>query len=172
MKLRCDGSSPCSSCQRRNLVCNNERKSPSKGHELGSQKPPSDNKDTKSTRHDNYEQPSDRGSIKFLLNGGMDSFTEQFRLPPSTDRARGLEYHNQKGVEEAERSILEYPVRGSNQSIHQRRSSNRTQLPYHSSKTISSASFMVLLEIRIRSRTRTAAKLPTRHSYPRDRIRI
>lgn len=112
MKLRCDGSSPCSSCQRRNLVCNNERKSPSKGHELGSQKPPSDNKDTKSTRHDNYEQPSDRGSIKFLLNGGMDSFTEQFRLPPSTDRARGLEYHNQKGVEEAERSILEYPVKG------------------------------------------------------------
>lgn len=117
MKLRCDGSSPCSSCQRRNLECNNERKLPSKGHEPGSQKlspleNQSTNKDTKSTRYDSYEQPSDRGSIKFLLNGGMDSFTEQFRLPPSTDRARGLEYHNQKGFEEAERSIFEYPVKG------------------------------------------------------------
>ncbi|KAJ6113378.1 hypothetical protein N7523_006695 [Penicillium sp. IBT 18751x] len=48
-----------------------------------------------------YEQPSDRGSIKFLLNGGTDSFTEQFRLPPRGDRARGLVYHNQTGLEEA-----------------------------------------------------------------------
>lgn len=111
MKLRCDGSSPCSSCQRRNLECNNERKAPSKSHELGSQKLALDNKDSRSTQHEGYEKPSDRGSIKFLLNGGMDSFTEQFRLPPSTDRARGLEYHNQKGFEEAERSILGYPIK-------------------------------------------------------------
>jgi hypothetical protein len=48
-----------------------------------------------------YEQPSDRGSINFLLNGGTDSFTEQFRLPPHSDRARGLVYHNQTGLEEA-----------------------------------------------------------------------
>ncbi|KAJ5298301.1 uncharacterized protein N7443_006421 [Penicillium atrosanguineum] len=48
-----------------------------------------------------YEQPSDRGSIKFLLNGGTDSFTEQFRLPPRGDRARGLVYHNKTELEEA-----------------------------------------------------------------------
>lgn len=48
-----------------------------------------------------YEQPSDRGSIKFLLNGGTDSFTEDFRLPPRGDRARGLVWHNQAGLQEA-----------------------------------------------------------------------
>lgn len=35
------------------------------------------------------------------MNGGTDSFTEQFRLPPRGDRARGLVYHNQTGLEEA-----------------------------------------------------------------------
>lgn len=47
---------------------------------------------------DAYEKSSDRGSIKFLLNAGTDSFTEQFLLPPRSDRARGLEYHNQVGL--------------------------------------------------------------------------
>lgn len=43
--------------------------------------------------------PSDRGSIKFLLNGGTDGFTEDFLLPPRDDRVRGLEY-NRKGMED------------------------------------------------------------------------
>lgn len=55
------------------------------------------------------EQPSDRGSIRFLLNGGTDGFTERFLLPPRSDRARGLEYHTQKGLEETENSIMSYP---------------------------------------------------------------
>jgi Fungal specific transcription factor domain len=44
---------------------------------------------------------SDRGSIRFLLNGGTDSFTERWRLPPRSDRARGMQYHTQKELEEA-----------------------------------------------------------------------
>lgn len=111
MKLRCDGMSPCDSCKKRNIECNNERRPLLQGHEFGSNVfSPSENQ---STRADSEpaQHSSDRGSIKFLLNGGTDSFTEHFHLPPHTDRARGLEYHNQKGFEEAERSILGYPVK-------------------------------------------------------------
>ncbi|BCR89694.1 uncharacterized protein ACHE_50892A [Aspergillus chevalieri] len=110
MKLRCDGSNPCGSCQKRNVECVKEQKP-------GSQKSPLSDSQSTSTTHSAlaprniYEPSSDRGSIKFLLNGGTDSFTEHFHLPPHTDRARGLEYHNQKGFEEAEMSILGYPER-------------------------------------------------------------
>jgi hypothetical protein len=56
-------------------------------------------------KSDTYTQPpSDRGSIKFLLNGGTDSFTENFRLPPRSDRARGLDYYNRLDLDEAESS--------------------------------------------------------------------
>lgn len=56
-----------------------------------------------------YRQPSDRGSIKFLLNGGTDSFTEGFRLPPRNDRERGMAYHNQTALEEANTNGEIYP---------------------------------------------------------------
>ncbi|KAL3460587.1 hypothetical protein BJX64DRAFT_262575 [Aspergillus heterothallicus] len=98
MKLRCDGQSPCSSCVKRNLDCNKERKKLTSSPDAGS--------DTLSSKHEGYDRPSDRGSIKFLLNGGTDSFTEDFLLPPRSDRTRGLEYHQQK--EEAENSMLAY----------------------------------------------------------------
>ena len=114
MKLRCDGSSPCSSCEKRNLPCNNERKAEVKGearnHVLdggrayerwqpaGQELPAA----SASAARKTYGQPSDRGSIRFLLNGGTDSFTEQFHLPPRSDRALGVEYHNQIGLREAE----------------------------------------------------------------------
>lgn len=118
MKLRCDGMSPCNSCLKRNIECNNERKPLSQGHEFGPQVfTPSENQSTRAdsepVHRDSDEPSSDRGSIKFLLNGGTDSFTEHFHLPPNTDRARGLEYHTQKGFEEAESSILGYPVKES-----------------------------------------------------------
>jgi hypothetical protein len=45
---------------------------------------------------------SDQILIKFLLNGGTDSFTESFRLPPSCDRIRGMAYHIQKRSEDAD----------------------------------------------------------------------
>ena len=108
MKLRCDGLSPCSSCQKRNLHCNNDRKRSTDTLEL-------DSGSTPSTKREGYGSSSDRGSIKFLLNGGTDSFTEEFLLPPRSDRARGLEYQNQKGLQEAGRSMLGYRV-GSNQA--------------------------------------------------------
>lgn len=60
-----------------------------------------------------YEQPSDRGSIKFLLNGGTDSFTERFRLPPRSDRARGLVFHNKTEMEEAAEEAFPYNVQNS-----------------------------------------------------------
>ncbi|KAL2798489.1 hypothetical protein BJX66DRAFT_47757 [Aspergillus keveii] len=102
MKLRCDGQSPCGSCVKRNLDCNKERKKSTASPEIGS--------DTASSKHEGYDRPSDRGSIKFLLNGGTDSFTEDFLLPPRSDRTRGLEYHQQK--EEAENSLMAYPAEG------------------------------------------------------------
>ena len=107
MKLRCDGMSPCGSCQKKNIECNNGRKPLPQSHEHGLQaySPESQTAGTEPGPA-TYEPPFDRGSIKFLLNGGTDSFTEQFHLPPNTKRARGLEYHNQKGFEEAEKSIL------------------------------------------------------------------
>lgn len=37
----------------------------------------------------------DRLSIQALLNGGTDTFTETFNLPPCDDRKRGLQFHEQ-----------------------------------------------------------------------------
>lgn len=115
MKLRCDGMSPCSSCEKRGLECNNERKKQTNSHLASTNTfdtPRWDHGDSAngpgvaSTPPDDLVPPSDRGSIKFLLNGGTDSFTEQFLLPPRSDRTRGLEYHNQ--LEEAEQSRMTY----------------------------------------------------------------
>lgn len=58
-----------------------------------------------------YQPPSsDRGSIKFLLNGGTDSFTETFRLPPRSDRALSLNYHNRTGLREMQGYGLSYNI--------------------------------------------------------------
>ncbi|CAI7650837.1 unnamed protein product [Penicillium glandicola] len=54
------------------------------------------------------EPSSDRGSIKFLLNGGTDSFTENFRLPPRGDHTRSLDYHNTDGFEESQGTGFPY----------------------------------------------------------------
>lgn len=116
MKLRCDGQSPCGSCQKRNLACNNERIGG--GHlapDEGTRCPSCINPRLRTYKllgtpaiHESYApSPSDRGSIKFLLNGGTDSFTEDFRLPPRSDRARGLDYYNRLGLEEAQRKTVE-----------------------------------------------------------------
>lgn len=118
MKLRCDGQSPCGSCVKRNLDCNNERTS-HPGHaglDEGTKRhiqphPDGRLKDTESSPStaEMYEQPSARGSIKFLLNGGTDSFTEDFRLPPNTDRARGMVW----GLQEAARDTFTPNMQGS-----------------------------------------------------------
>ncbi|KAL4883948.1 hypothetical protein BJY04DRAFT_183566, partial [Aspergillus karnatakaensis] len=102
MKLRCDGQSPCGSCVKRNLDCNKDRKKRTAS--------PGASSDMSSVKHEDYDRPSDRGSIKFLLNGGTDSFTEDFLLPPRSDRTRGLEYHQQK--EEAENSMMAFQPGG------------------------------------------------------------
>ncbi|KAH2435519.1 hypothetical protein KXW35_004619 [Aspergillus fumigatus] len=105
MKLRCDGLNPCSSCQKRGIECNNERKKQVSNQGTGS--------DALAAKREDYEQSSDRGSIKFLLNGGTDSFTQQFLLPPRSDRTRSLEYHNKKSLEDAGSSILGYELKDS-----------------------------------------------------------
>lgn len=118
MKLRCDGQSPCGSCEKRGLQCNNERATKSKNPGLEEGMVGLDKFETTvshciestPTKSEMYEQPSDRGSIKFLLNAGTDSFTERFRLPPRSDRARGLEFHNQSGIEEAAEGVFPYNV--------------------------------------------------------------
>ncbi|KAJ5754169.1 uncharacterized protein N7511_008322 [Penicillium nucicola] len=118
MKLRCDGQSPCGSCQKRNLECNNERTAGPSIPEYGEGTPAAPIGVQQGTipihagppvKPQSYEPPSsDRGSIKFLLNGGTDSFTENFRLPPRSDRARSLNYHHRVDMEEAQRSGFSY----------------------------------------------------------------
>jgi hypothetical protein len=61
---------------------------------------------------EDYDQSSDRGSIQFLLNGGTDSFTEKFHLPPRGDRTRGMVYHTQTELEEATSPIIPYTLNG------------------------------------------------------------
>ncbi|KAJ5427329.1 hypothetical protein N7465_002399, partial [Penicillium sp. CMV-2018d] len=121
MKLRCDGRSPCGSCQKRNLMCNNE-------HTAGASHPGIEEGTTRfestwlqwnthtshievSMKPEICEEPSsDRGSIKFLLNGGTDSFTENFRLPPRCDRTRSLNYHNTNDLEESQGTGFPYSI--------------------------------------------------------------
>ncbi|KAJ5698973.1 hypothetical protein N7462_000978 [Penicillium macrosclerotiorum] len=101
MKLRCDGQTPCESCVKRNLTCTNARESVLKDSDFND----SGNSVSPKTI---YDPPSDRGSIKFLLNGGTDSFTEAFRLPPRSDRARGMVFHSQNGLEDAAEGAFAY----------------------------------------------------------------
>ncbi|KAL2007443.1 hypothetical protein VTN00DRAFT_8881 [Thermoascus crustaceus] len=107
MKLRCDGESPCSSCIKRNLKCNNQRRKLGKEGEPGKGSSPS--------KLEDYDASSDRGSIKFLLNGGTDSFTEKFHLPPRGDRTRGLVYHNQTGLKQPIDPAIPYTLDSSRQ---------------------------------------------------------
>lgn len=120
MKLRCDGASPCGSCVKRGLDCNNERLIRADAHhdlDDPMTRPPAHSMEdgsssfgSPSAKPEIFDQPSDRGSIKFLLNGGTDSFTEQFRLPPRDDRARGMEFHNQVGLQEAAGGMFPYSM--------------------------------------------------------------
>uniref|UniRef100_A0A093V3S5 Zinc finger protein n=1 Tax=Talaromyces marneffei PM1 TaxID=1077442 RepID=A0A093V3S5_TALMA len=101
---------PCSSCVKRNLACNNTGKHKNPRVEL----PPS----TENALLKNEElESSDRGSISFLLNGGTDSFTERFRLPPRSDRARGTLYHTQKELEEATSPANTYSLDGATPNL-------------------------------------------------------
>ncbi|CAG8057096.1 unnamed protein product [Penicillium nalgiovense] len=122
MKLRCDGQSPCGSCQKRNLTCNNERTA-GQSHlgieegtkileSTGLQWKTYTNRTEISVKPEipSEEPSSDRGSIKFLLNGGTDSFTENFRLPPRSDRTRSLDYHNTIGFEELHGTGVPYNI--------------------------------------------------------------
>jgi hypothetical protein len=55
---------------------------------------------------DNRLDPiEDRVSIKALLNGGTDTFTETFNLPPCDDRVRSLNFHHQQ-PEDSEDSAI------------------------------------------------------------------
>ncbi|KAJ5100609.1 hypothetical protein N7456_006661 [Penicillium angulare] len=105
MKLRCDGQSPCGSCVKRNLPCNNER--------LSHGQLPGLDEGSPSAKGEIYPEQSDRGSIKFLLNGGTDTFTEHWSLPPRGDRTRSLMYHHnhqQREMEDATAGALPYQV--------------------------------------------------------------
>lgn len=119
MKLRCDGGSPCGSCQKRNLLCNNERTVGASHVRIGEGTTSFKSTWLQWKTHTNHtevlvkpeicEEPSsDRGSIKFLLNGGTDSFTENFRLPPRSDRRRSLNYHNINGFEQSQGTEVPY----------------------------------------------------------------
>ncbi|KAI2787243.1 hypothetical protein POX_f07606 [Penicillium oxalicum] len=95
MKLRCDGNTPCESCVKRGFICENANgPSPAPSTEDGKHSP-------NPRRPPLCRQPSDRGSIKFLLNGGTESFTEGFRLPPRNDVERSMVCNNKTPLEES-----------------------------------------------------------------------
>ena len=95
MKLRCEGTNPCSSCQKRGTPCTRPQIktqdigtptiSPSVKSSIDSRTPtpaqPSYSPAPSSSRH----RGSDVGSIRFLLNGGMDGFMEDFSFPRKVD---------------------------------------------------------------------------------------
>lgn len=58
----------------------------------------------------------DRVSIRALLNGGIDTFTESFNLPPCDDRIRSLESHQRKH-EQGDESALNSPPNESPDTI-------------------------------------------------------
>ncbi|KKZ59903.1 hypothetical protein EMCG_05289 [[Emmonsia] crescens] len=82
MKLRCDGGCPCGACLKRNLPCTRQSSKPCDDSETR----------TDSTKSDDFDQIYERGSVKFLLNGGTDSFTKGFHLPSRHDRAPVLSW--------------------------------------------------------------------------------
>ncbi|CRG88903.1 Regulatory protein ADR1 [Talaromyces islandicus] len=108
MKLRCDGESPCSSCVKRSVKCNNERRQVTADQRQPNQFLP--------VKNEEYE-PSDRGSISFLLNGGTDSFTENFHLPPHSDRARGMVFHTQAERDHPSSPLFPNTIEPNNPSV-------------------------------------------------------
>ncbi|KKK27158.1 hypothetical protein ARAM_003613 [Aspergillus rambellii] len=97
------------SCVKRNLECSKDWTSPAASNDLNFNSNSPVVPGSPSVKNEGYDRPSDRGSIKFLLNRGTESFTEDFLLPPRSDRTRGLDYHHQK--EEAESSMLPYHLK-------------------------------------------------------------
>ncbi|QSS50895.1 C2H2 finger domain-containing protein [Histoplasma capsulatum var. duboisii H88] len=97
MKLRCDGACPCSSCLKRNIPCTRQMSKPCDDSETR----------TDSTKSDDFDQTYERGSVKFLLNGGTDSFIKGFHLPSRHDKAQPLSWagsghsHNVGNVNQA-----------------------------------------------------------------------
>ncbi|KAI1613525.1 hypothetical protein EDD36DRAFT_199812 [Exophiala viscosa] len=83
-KIRCDGGNPCTQCTKKNVEC--QQKLATK-------------EDTPAV--EKLGPTDDRVSIKALLNGGTDTFTETFNLPPSDLRVKSLQFHQkQKEAEE------------------------------------------------------------------------
>ncbi|TAQ90596.1 hypothetical protein B7494_g1088 [Chlorociboria aeruginascens] len=109
MKLGCDGHNPCKTCSSKTIECKYSRLQ-SKGHQIQMDnlrkripwayhrhvitnqkltqnppiialKPPVE-----------IPQPSDRGSINFLLNSGSASFMECFHFPPSDEKRNALDH--------------------------------------------------------------------------------
>ncbi|KAJ5300436.1 E set domain-containing protein [Penicillium atrosanguineum] len=90
-KLRCDGNNPCSSCEKKNYLCDTERTMSHKYDFAGG---------TVLMESDESEQASDQVLAKIILAKGTDSFTENFFLPPSyNDTIRDFQYHKLQGLE-------------------------------------------------------------------------
>ncbi|KIX06759.1 uncharacterized protein Z518_04735 [Rhinocladiella mackenziei CBS 650.93] len=97
-KIRCDGSNPCSQCKKKKVPC---RQKHSVQHESNGS-----NHSGVSLSLKNLNTVEDRVSIKALLNGGTDTFTEAFNLPPCDDRVRSLQFHQQNEEEPEEATDL------------------------------------------------------------------
>ncbi|KIW71771.1 hypothetical protein PV04_00008 [Phialophora macrospora] len=84
-KIRCDGGNPCAPCKKKQVQCRPKRGSTGK-----------------ESIADKFGPVGDRVSIQALLNGGTDTFTETFNLPPSDDRQAGFQFHQQNEEPEDE----------------------------------------------------------------------
>ncbi|KAL3426633.1 transcription factor [Phlyctema vagabunda] len=77
VKLGCDGNMPCRTCKDKHIECTYTRLENMSTSNRGSFSNPGQER----------PQPSDAGSIKFLLNHGRASFIESFQFPPSIEDA-------------------------------------------------------------------------------------
>ncbi|KIX93947.1 uncharacterized protein Z520_10284 [Fonsecaea multimorphosa CBS 102226] len=104
-KIRCDGGSPCAQCKKKQVQCRQKHSLRDKSSRPSSpphvDKPLGDGADCFPVA-EKLGPLGDRVSIQALLNGGTDTFTETFNLPPCDDRQRGLQFHqqNEEGEEE------------------------------------------------------------------------
>ncbi|PNS18904.1 hypothetical protein CAC42_5443 [Sphaceloma murrayae] len=83
MKLRCDGSNPCSSCQKRGTPCQRPDKtqSPAPSPAPGPANATATQPKSEGSPTPTSDRHADMGSIKFILNGGQDGFMEDWHFP-------------------------------------------------------------------------------------------
>ncbi|KAK6380286.1 hypothetical protein LTS17_005475 [Exophiala oligosperma] len=101
-KIRCDGGNPCAQCKRKQVTCRQKGSTKENSSSTGTKKASAS---TPASVAVAAAAADDRVSIKALLNGGTDTFTRTYNLPPCDDRMQSMQFH-QEQVESGETSEI------------------------------------------------------------------